>query len=85
MPSISSRPMVIIIRPNIPATKLLKRFFSERLHMVENPKRTNINISAGPNLIANLLIKSTRITMRTKLRIPPMVETITAVPKAILA
>ena len=77
--------MVISIRPSIPATKLLKRFFSARPHMVENPKRTSMNISAGPNLIANLLIKSTRITMMTKLRSPPMVETITAVPRAILA
>ena len=44
-----------------------------------------MKISAGPNLIANCEIKSTSTIMITRLIKPPIVETITAVPNAILA
>ena len=78
-------PIVISINPNTPATKPLKRDLSDKPQMVEKPNKTNIKISAGPNLIANVDIKSTSKTMISKLTRPPIVETTTAVPKAMLA
>lgn len=53
--------------------------------MVASPNRTRAKISAGPNAIASRAIGSATAIMTNRLKRPPNVETMTAVPMATLA
>ena len=84
-PVMSSRPMVISMRPSTPAISPRVSDFSASPQMVDMPNTTKAKISAGPNLSARRDSRLTDTTMMNRLISPPTVELITASPSARLA
>jgi hypothetical protein len=64
-----------------PEIRPFRTFPIEIPQIVENPKKTRANISAGPNFKANLATMGATIINVTMLRTPAKIELTRAVPR----
>jgi len=75
--------MVMAISPSSPAISPRNIDLPAMPQIVDSPNTTRAKISAGPNDMAMRETRFTDTTITMRLKMPPKVETITAMPSAI--